>query len=198
MRLPTGQAGGAPAAHRRRPRRVPRAHRRPARHPRRKTLLERGAPRVAGDPEVTWPDALAGDAVSLSWRSPAEDAVASFGYSNDGGATWQPLSLPTREETVVFDARALPGGDRCLLELTVTDGFHTTRVQSKEYEVTPRGWVLWILAPAAGASLRSDAPVLLAAHGYHIEERRASSRGSNLAARSLPDGSEARRLTLAP
>jgi len=73
------------------------------------------------------------------WRSPAEDAVASFGYSNDGGATWQPLSLPTREETVVFDARALPGGDRCLLELTVTDGFHTTRVQSKEYEGSHAG-----------------------------------------------------------
>ena len=62
-----------------------------------------------------------------------------------GGATWQPLSLPTREETLVFDASALPGGDRSLLELAVTDGFHTTRVQSKEYEVKPKGWILWIL-----------------------------------------------------
>ncbi len=139
-----------------------------------KTLLERSAPPVTGAPEIHWPDALEGDAVSLTWRSPAEDALASLGYSNDGGATWQPLSLPTREEKLVFDARALPGGDRCLLELAVTDGFQTTRVQSQEYEVRPKGWLLWILAPAAGMPLRSDAPVLLAAQGYHLEERRPS------------------------
>jgi hypothetical protein len=123
------------------------------------------------------PEALEGDAVSLTWRSPADDALASLGYSNDGGATWQPLSLPTREETLVFDARALPGGDRCLLELAVTDGFQTTRVQSKEYEVRPKGWLLWILSPAEGASLRSGVPVLLAAQGYHLEERRPSFNG---------------------
>jgi len=142
-----------------------------------KTLLERSAPAPAGDPEVNWPDALEGEAVSLNWRSPAEDALASLGYSNDGGATWQPLSLPTREETVIFDARALPGGDRCLLELVVTDGFQTTRVRSKEYEVKPKGWVLWILAPTEGASLPADQPVLLAAQGYHLEEGRPSFEG---------------------
>ena len=136
------------------------------------TVLELSAPRGAGDPEVIWPAALEGDTVSLTWRSSAEEALASLGYSNDGGATWQPLSLPTREETVVFDARTLPGGDRCLLELTVTDGFRTTRVQSEEYKVEPKGWILWILAPAAGASLPSGEPVLLAAQGYHLEERR--------------------------
>lgn len=139
--------------------------------------MERSAPRVTGDPEVNWPEALEGDAVSLTWRSPADDALASLGYSNDGGATWQPLSLPTREETLVFDARALPGGDRCLLELAVTDGFKTTRVQSKEYEVRPKGCLLWILSPAEGASLRSGVPVLVAAQGYHLEERRPSFNG---------------------
>ncbi len=68
----------------------------------------------------------------------------------------------------------LPGGGRGLLELAVTDGFQTTRVRSREYDVKPKGWVLWILAPASGASLRSDTPVLLAAQGYHVEERRPS------------------------
>lgn len=136
------------------------------------TVLELSAPRGGGDPEVIWPGALEGETVSLTWRSSAEEALASLGYSTDGGATWQPLSLPTREETVVFDARTLPGGDRCLLELTVTDGFRTTRVQSEEYKVEPKGWILWILAPAAGASLPSGEPVLLAAQGYHLEERR--------------------------
>jgi hypothetical protein len=135
------------------------------------TLLERNAPRPLGDPEVSWPDVLEGDAVSLSWGSPQKESLASLGYSNDGGATWTPLSLPTAEETIAFDASALPGGDRCLLELAVTDGFRTTRLRSQDYEVRPKGWVLWILSPAPGAALSPDEPVLLAAQGYHLEER---------------------------
>jgi hypothetical protein len=150
------------------------------------TLLEQSAPPAAGDPEVEWPNALEGEEVSLTWRSPAEDALASLGYSNDGGTTWQPLSLPTRAETIVFDARTLPGGGRCLLELAVTDGFRTTRVQSQEYEVKPKGWVLWILAPAPDSSLPAGEPVLLAAQGYHVEER--SPRFDGIAWTSSLDG----------
>jgi len=136
------------------------------------TLLERTAPRPAGDPEVTWPDALEGDAVSLSWRSPQRESLASLGYSNDVGETWTPLSLPTAEETISFDASMLPGGDRCLLELAVTDGFRTARLRSKDYEVEAKGWVLWILSPGPGAALSAAEPVLLAAQAYQLEERR--------------------------
>lgn len=88
---------------------------------------------------------------------------------------WAPLSLPTAEETITFDASTLPGGDRCLLELIVSDGFHTTRTRSEEYRVTPKGWALWILSPADGATLSSSAPVLLAAQGHHYEARRPGS-----------------------
>ena len=157
-----------------------------------KTMFELRARARGSDPKVEWPSELSGEA-SVSWRLAADDALASLGYSNDGGATWQPLSLPTRSETIVFDASALPGGDRCLLELTVTDGFHTTRLRSTGYKVEPKGWVLWILAPATGASLQAAEPVLLAAQGYHVEERRPSHDGiawtSSLAG-GLGDGAQ--------
>lgn len=136
-----------------------------------RTVLERKAPPPAGDPEIEWPDVLEGIAVSVTWGSPQRESLASLGYSNDGGATWMPLSLPTAERTIEFNVGALPGGDRCLLELAVTDGFRTPRLRSQEYEVTPKGWALWILSPPSGAALTADEPVLLAAQGYHFEER---------------------------
>jgi hypothetical protein len=140
-----------------------------------RTVLERTAPRAGGEPKVEWPPALATDTVSVRWRAGEDGSMASLGYSNDGGETWAPLSLPTADETITFDASALPGGDRCLLELIASDGFHTTRTRSDEYQVKPKGWALWILSPAPGASLSSGAPVLLAAQSYHLEERRPGS-----------------------
>ena len=140
-----------------------------------RTVLERTAPRRRGEPTAEWPATLDADTVSIPWRSPQDGATASLGYSNDAGETWTPLSLPTSEEAIAFDTRALPGGDRCLLELIVTDGFHTTRIRSPEYRVEPKGWVLWILSPAPGAALQYGAPVLLAAQAHHLEERRPGS-----------------------
>lgn len=139
-----------------------------------RTVLERTAPRTRGGPKVEWPTALPPGPAAIHWQHSFKEAIASLGYSNDGGKTWSPLALPTTEETIAFDATTLPGGDVCLMELTVTDGFRTTSISSPEYAVEPKGWVLWILAPAAGAVLTSGDSVLLAAQGYHLEERRAS------------------------
>jgi len=54
----------------------------------------------------------------------------------------------------------------------MTDGLRTQRIRSGSYQVEPKGWVLWLLAPAAGARLPAGQPVVLAAQGYHLEERR--------------------------
>lgn len=140
-----------------------------------RTLLERTAPPGPREPTVEWPGALDPGPVSVRWRLPQRGALSSLGYSNDGGETWTPLSLPTGESSITFDAHLLPGGEHCLLELAVTDGVHTTRVRSAEYAVAPKGWTLSILSPADGASLSSREPVLLAAQGHHLEQRRAGS-----------------------
>ena len=86
-----------------------------------KTVLERQAPKAAGEPQVEWPGALDGAQVTVSWRIRAKEARASLGYSNDGGDTWTPVSLPTAERSITFDARGLPGGT-AVLELLVSDG----------------------------------------------------------------------------
>jgi hypothetical protein len=136
-----------------------------------KVLLERTAPREKLDVRVEWPGALSG-VTSVGWETPIEGCVASVGYSNDGGATWTPLALPGGGGRLEFDTALLPGGRDGLLELVVTDGLRTQRIRSGPYEVEPKGWVVWLLAPAAGARLPAGQPVLLAAQAYHLEERR--------------------------
>jgi hypothetical protein len=135
-------------------------------------LLEQDAPRDDFEVEVEWPISLSG-ANTIRWRASADECIASLGYSNDSGETWTPIALPGPSDTIEVDARALPGGRDCLLELIVTDGFHTRRVRSGGYDVEPKGWVLWILSPSTGATIPAGERVLLAAQGYHFEERRA-------------------------
>jgi hypothetical protein len=140
-----------------------------------KVLLEQSASRDDLEVKVEWPGSLAG-AETVRWGASASASacVASLGYSNDSGKTWTPLALPGPSNTIQIDSAALAGGRECLLELIVTDGFHTRRIRSSAYDVEPKGWVLWILSPAVGAKLPSGRPVQLAAQGYHLEERRAS------------------------
>jgi hypothetical protein len=134
-------------------------------------LLERTAPREKLEVRVEWPGTLSGVA-AVGWEASVEGCMASVGYSNDGGATWTPLALPGAGGRLEFDTSLLPGGREGRLELVVTDGLRTQRIRSGPYEVEPKGWVLWLLAPAAGARLPTGQPVLLAAQGYHLEERR--------------------------
>jgi hypothetical protein len=137
-----------------------------------RVLLEQMRPPDELEVDVEWPRSLS-DAGTVRWRASADECIASLGYSNDSGETWTPIALPGPSGTIEFDLKLLPGGPDCMLELIVTDGFHTLRVRSGTYEVEPSGWVLWILSPAPGAKLMAAKPVQLAAQGYHIEERRA-------------------------
>lgn len=136
-----------------------------------RVLLERTAPPDDLEVNVEWPASLSG-AETVRWRASADGCVASLGYSNDGGETWTPLALPGPGDTIQVNAGTLPGGRESLLELIATDGFHTQRIRSDAYDVEPKGWVLWILSPPAGARLPAGEPVQLAAQGYHFEERR--------------------------
>ena len=52
-------------------------------------------------------DFLSG-AETVRWRASADACFASLGYSNDGGETWTPLSLPGPGDTIKFDAGRSP------------------------------------------------------------------------------------------
>ena len=138
-----------------------------------KLLLQRRAPIVATEFEVDWPEprSIGAGYQTVTWRASADGCLAALAYSNDG-ATWTPVSLAGTDGAISVDMDPLPGGDTCLFELIATDGFATNRLRCDPFVVAPKGWVLWILAPAPDGIIESGEVVPLAAQAYHLEERR--------------------------
>lgn len=103
----------------------------------------------------------------MTWRASAEGSNAALAYSKRRWCDVDPGVASGPESGNPVDVDALSGGDKCLFELIVTDGFTKTRMQSGPFVVVPKGWVLWILAPAPDAIIESGEAVSLAAQGYH-------------------------------
>jgi hypothetical protein len=131
---------------------------------------ERTAPTDPPEPLVDWPRALQRGPVEISWSASTEACQAALGYSVDRGRTWLPLSLPSASTTIVADLTHQAGGD-CLLELVVSDGFHTERVRSEPLALETAGWQVWIMAPADGAAVDAGEVTVLTGQAYHAEDR---------------------------
>jgi hypothetical protein len=59
------------------------------------------------------------------------DCFAVLAYSADDGRTWLPLSVPWSTQLSVADLSHVVGGERCLLELFVRDGFTSQRLRAR-------------------------------------------------------------------
>ncbi|WP_347268911.1 hypothetical protein [Paracoccus sp. (in: a-proteobacteria)] len=134
-------------------------------------LLERQA-KDARDfkPAVTWPETLTKGRVAVAWEGEGDDLAAVLGYSVDEGRSWRPLSLPTSARVIEFDTDGLAGSDGGLLQLRVSNGLHSVEVLSAPYSVPPKGWRLWLIAPAPATSHPGDRAVHLMAQAWHMEE----------------------------
>jgi len=140
---------------------------------RRKILLTLRGPRTSAKFTAEWPEpeSTLAERQHVRWRASVEGCRAALGYSHDDGRTWIPVSLPSVQGEILAALTGLPGGEKCLFELIATDGFTTTRLRSPPFKVAQKGWVLWILVPAADAVIDSDV-VSLAAQAYQLEKRR--------------------------
>lgn len=139
-----------------------------------KQVWERDAPAEPLDVRVTWPRGLRRDRFELEWSAATADCAAVLAYSADAGSTWLPLSVPSTSQVIVADLTDAAGGDDCLLELFVTDGFASQRLRSPPYALEPAGWRVWIGSPADGAQVEATTVTRLSAQAFHLEERQAS------------------------
>jgi hypothetical protein len=92
-------------------------------------------------------------------------------YTNDDGATWQPLLLPSPVTELEVDFDTLPGG-RGRLRLIATDGTTTAMSDSPMLRVARKPCVPTIFEPADGAEFPGGEPITLHGQGYYLEERR--------------------------
>jgi len=110
----------------------------------------------------------------ITWRGThpeGRDLYYIVAYSNDGGETWQPVSLPSPETELEVDFDNLPGGAG-RLRILATDGANTTSVDSPPMRVPRKPCLPTIFEPQDGAELVTGDPVFLHGQGYYLEERR--------------------------
>jgi hypothetical protein len=135
-----------------------------------KQVWERDAPTDSWEVRVDWLEGLRREQFELQWDSSQADCAA-LADSSDGGETRLPLSVPSSTRAITADLSNAAGGNHCLLELLVTDGFTPQRVQSPPYMLEAAGWRIWIHSPTTGAQVQTSAVTQLRAEAIHLEQR---------------------------
>jgi hypothetical protein len=123
---------------------------------------------ILGEPQ-------AGGALKIAWASEHPQGAPLthiVGFSNDDGATWEPVGLPTSANESIIDLETLPGGKRCRVSVKTTDGLHTVLAVSEPFDVPVKPCAAMILAPESGFQIRFGAPLELRGQGFWREERR--------------------------
>jgi hypothetical protein len=133
------------------------------------TVPARG-PRI----DVTWrPGARAEGVQAVTWRSsPSEEGPSHHVvlYSWNNGRDWQPVSLPSTEQSTTVDFDEMPGGDECLIRILASSGIATTVWTSGRFAVARKGVRTLIIAPSDGEVVPATAAVF-SGQAYDLEKR---------------------------
>ena len=103
------------------------------------------------------------DELYVRWQTSASDAYPIervVRWSDDEGARWQVLAVNLDDDAAVVPTRAVSSG-RILIDVIVSDGFHSTTSDAVAVEIPHRPPTVAILWPAEGATVRTDEPVRL-------------------------------------
>lgn len=119
---------------------------------------------------VSWssrtPDALEGTATGLVYQ---------VYFSRDQGETWNLVRSGLTAPTAEIDLSSLPGGDRCVLRVSSSDGYNATSSTSQPFAVADKAPKSTILAPRSGRTRLEGGGVLLVGRSYDLEDSDLSS-----------------------
>jgi hypothetical protein len=104
-----------------------------------------------------------GDELRIAWSAATSDDHPTeriVRWSDDDGRTWQTLAVGLREDQAVVPLAALTSGT-ALVQVLVSDGFHTVVAEPLRVDVPSRPPQVAILSPAQGATVRTDSFVRL-------------------------------------
>ncbi|HSD36035.1 MAG TPA: hypothetical protein VLC92_00920 [Rhodocyclaceae bacterium] len=103
------------------------------------------------------------DALYVRWQTSVSDAYLIeriVRWSNDEGMRWQALAVQLEDDVAVVSTRVLSSG-RILVQVIVSDGFHSTTSDAVAVDIPYRPPTVAILWPVDGATVRTDEPVRL-------------------------------------
>jgi hypothetical protein len=91
-------------------------------------------------------------------------------YSHDDGSTWFPIGHRTTAFETSVDVDVMPGGDRCRVSVTATNGMRSRTVISEPFHVQRKPCSALIQQPIDGTTVSSG--LLLKGNGWWLEESR--------------------------
>jgi hypothetical protein len=117
---------------------------------------------------------LTGSSVSVSWIATDIDGdplTFSLDYSNDGGATWLPLSGQIPSTTIEIGLDLLPGGAQGKFRVWVSDGVNTAYDETDGTFVVPqKAPQILAVEPISGSSYVISQTISFAAEAYDPED----------------------------
>lgn len=132
-------------------------------------LAEVGVPSSAPEVRIIeGPSARADGRIGLTWEAHGDPPPVEYRvhYSVDG-ERWIPVALRLDAHRLDVDTDELPGGDRCLLRVTATDGVRSASAQSEPFSVPLKRCRSFIVHPHDGGVYSGE--VLLAGNGWWLE-----------------------------
>ncbi|MGD2178680.1 MAG: PPC domain-containing protein, partial [Anaerolineae bacterium] len=109
----------------------------------------------------------------VSWTAydADEDALsADVSLSQDGGTTWQPLTVGVAGSQSAFDTSLWPETGQGMLRVQVSDGFNTAMDVTGPFTITGKAPVVYITAAANGDIFAPGWPALFSANGFDAED----------------------------
>ena len=109
-----------------------------------------------------------GDLARLDWAVDDIDGPhhAAVRYSNDDGRSWYALATGLTEGRYLVDLDALPGGERCRLEVIVSSGLQSAAAQTEPFDVRRKPRQAHVVSPREGDVFRAGVPVAFMGGGY--------------------------------
>lgn len=113
--------------------------------------------------------------ILIRWNGSDPDGDAlkyAIRYSADNGQTWQTLAAAATGDELTVPTNTLPGSTTALIEVSASDGFHTTADRSNNpFTVAPKP-PLWasIISPADGDQLLQTQPLVFNGSAFDLED----------------------------
>lgn len=106
---------------------------------------------------------VADEELRIRWHAHASDEYPTeraVRWSADDGRTWQALAVALSEDEAVVPLAVLTSG-HVLIQVFISDGFHTTAAEPVGVEIPPRAPQPAILWPVQGCAVQTGSPVRL-------------------------------------
>jgi hypothetical protein len=128
--------------------------------------------------------------IRLSWKSHAEKApnpALQYGvrFTNDR-KNWRALGACLTSDSIVVDAKSLPGGAECVFQLVASAGLRSATKEVVVSNLPSKAREVYILSPKADETFEAGEPIRFAGTAFSSDSR--NCRADELVWTSLPGG----------